>query len=222
MFSLGWGNDERSKKRLFYGQDYSNGKEGSMERKVLIGLMALVIGISVFGCAGLKPTPDKIASIKVSLDTVERLNAIAAKPPYQGTDVLVFRINFRLTNPNHVLAKVDNLYFETKIDDGTREKMVVLAGSMPSLFIPAGGEVTWSYADPLLYGGLFGQIITRGLGGEAGMKGAAEKREQIWQGLGADKMKFFVDGNITSSLPDFPNLGSVYNQFSMEFAVPGL
>jgi hypothetical protein len=163
-----------------------------------------------------------MAPVTVSLDTVERLNAIAAKPPYQGTDVLVFRINLKLTNPNNVLAKVDNLYFEAKIDDGTREKMVVLAGSMPSMLIPAGGEATWSYADPLLYGGLLGQIITRGLGGEAGMKGAAEKRDQIWQSLGADKMKFLVDGNITSSLPDFPNLGSVYNQFNMEFAVPGL
>jgi hypothetical protein len=193
-----------------------------MERRVFIGLMVLVIGVCVSGCAGMKPAPDKMAPVKVSVDTVERLNAIAAKPPFQGTDVLVFRINFKLTNPNNVLAKVDNLYFETKIDDGTREKMVVLAGSMPSMLIHGGGEATWSYADPLLYGGLFGQIITRGLGGEAGMKGAAEKREQIWQNLGADKMKFFIDGNITSSLPDFPNLGTVYNQFKMEFAVPGL
>jgi len=193
-----------------------------MERKVFIGLMVLVIGVCVFGCAGMKPAPDKMASVKVSVDTVERLNAIGAKPPYQGTDVLVFRINFKLSNPNNVLAKVDNLYFETKIDDGTREKMVVLAGSMPSMLIPAGGEATWSYADPLLYGGLFGQIITRGLGGEAGMKGAAEKREEIWKNLGADKMKFFIDGNITSSLPDFPNLATVYDQFKMEFAVPGL
>jgi hypothetical protein len=193
-----------------------------MERKVLIGLMVLVISVCIFGCAGMKPAPDKMAPVKVSLDAVERLNAIGAKPPYQGTDVLVFRINFKLTNPNNVLAKVDNLYFETKIDDGTREKMVVLAGSMPSMYIPAGGEATWSYTDPLLYGGFFGQIITRGVAGDAGMKGAAEKREEIWQSLGADKMKFFVDGNITSSLPDFPNLGSVYNQFNMEFAVPGL
>jgi hypothetical protein len=193
-----------------------------MERKILTGLMVLVIGVCVFGCAGMKPAPDKMAPVKVSVDTVERLNAIGAKPPYQGTDVLVFRVNFKLTNPNNVVAKVDNLYFETKIDDGTREQMVVLAGSMPSMLIPAGGEATWSYADPLLYGGVFGQIITRGLGGEAGMKGAAEKREQIWQSLGADKMKFFIDGNITSSLPDFPNLGTVYNQFKMDFAVPGL
>ena len=193
-----------------------------MDKKALFLLMVVVLGLGIFGCAGMKPAPDKMAPVKVSLDTVERLNAIAAKPPYQGTDVLVFRINFKLSNPNNVLAKVDNLYFETKIDDGTREKMVVLAGSMPSMLIPAGGEATWLYADPLLYGGVFGQIITRGLGGEAGMKGAAEKREQIWQSLGADKMKFFVDGNITSSLPDFPNLGSVYNQFNMEFAVPGL
>jgi hypothetical protein len=193
-----------------------------MERKAFLWSMVLVIGVCVFGCAGMKAAQDKMLAIKVSLDTVERLNAIAAKPPYQATDVLVFRINFKFSNPNKVLAKVDNLYFETKIDDGTPEMMIVLAGSMPSMLIPAAGEATWSYADPLLYGGVFGQIITRGLGGEAGMKGAAEKREQIWQNLGADKMKFFIDGNITSSLPDFPDLGTTYSQFKTEFAVPGL
>jgi hypothetical protein len=197
-------------------------KEGIMEKKALILLMVVVLGLGVFGCAGMKPAPDKMMPVKVTIDSVERLNAIGAKPPYQGTDVIVFKINFKLSNPNNVLAKVDDLYFETKVDDGTKEKMIVLASSMPSILVPAGGEATWSYADPLLYGGLFGQIITRGLGGEAGMKGAAQKREEIWQDLGADKMKFFIDGNITSSLPDFPNLGTTYNQFKMEFAVPKL
>jgi hypothetical protein len=197
-------------------------KEGIMEKKALILLMVVVLGLGVFGCAGMKPAPDKMMPVKVTIDSVERLNAIGAKPPYQGTDVIVFKINFKLSNPNNVLAKVDDLYFETKVDDGTKEKMIVLASSMPSILVPAGGEATWSYADPLLYGGLFGQIITRGLGGEAGMKGAAQKREEIWQNLGADKMKFFIDGNITSSLPDFPNLGTTYNQFKMEFAVPKL
>ena len=200
-----------------------------MNRKALIlmvGMMCVALGVSVFGCAGQKPmivtAPTKVLPVSVEVGSVERLNAIPVKPPFQNTDVIVFRLNFKLTNPNNVLAKVDDLYFETKVDDGSREKMIVLAGSMPSMLIPAGGETTWSYADPLLFGGLFGQIITRGLGGEAGMKGAAQKREEIWQDLGADKMKFFIDGNITSSLPDFPNLGTTYNQFKMEFAVPKL
>jgi len=197
-----------------------------MKKKALILWIVGVLGLGIFGCAEekamVKAAPSQIQPVKAMVDTVERLNAIGAKPPYQATDVLVFRINFKFSNPNNVLAKVDNLYFEAKIDDSTPEKMIVLAGSMPSMLIPAGGETTWSYADPLLYGGFFGQIITRGLGGEAGMKGAAEKREEIWQNLGADKMKFFIDGNITSSLPDFPNLGTVYNQFKIEFSVPGL
>jgi len=197
-----------------------------MKKKVLIFLLVGIWGLGIFGCAGekamLKSAPSQIQPIKVMVESIERLNAIGAKPPYQGTDVLVFRINFKFSNPNDVLVRVDNLYFETKIDDGTLEKMIILAGSMPSLLVPAGGEATWSYADPLLYGGVFGQIITRGLGGEAGMKGAAERRDQIWQDLGADKMKFFIDGNITSSLPDFPGLGTVYSQFKMESAVPGL
>jgi hypothetical protein len=201
-------------------------KEGHMKKKALILLMVGVLGLGIFGCAGekamVKAAPSQIQPVKVMVDTVERLNAIGAKPPYQATDVLVFRINFKLSNPNNILAKVDDLYFETKVDDGTKEKMIVLAGSMPGMLIPANGEATWSYTDPLLYGGFFGQIITRGVAGDAGMKGAAEKREQIWQNLGADKMKFFVDGNSITSLPDFANLGTVYNQFKMEFSVPGL
>ena len=196
-------------------------KEVTMKR-VFILMMVVVFGVGVFGCAGMKPAPTKMAPVQVSLDTVERLNAIGAKPPYQATDVLVFRINFKLTNPNNALAKVDNLYFETKIDDGTADKMILLAGSMPSMFIPAGGEATWSYTDPLLYVGFFGQIITRGVTAAGGIKAADQKREEIWKNLGADKMKFFVDGNAITSLPDFPNLGTVYNQFKMEYSVPGL
>ena len=197
-----------------------------MDKRVFTLLMAVVLVLGIFGCAGekgmIKTAPSQMQPDKVMVDSVERLNAIPAKPPFQGTDVLVFKINFKLSNPNNVLAKVDDLYFETKVDDGTKEKMIVLAGSMPGMLVPAGGEATWSYTDPLLYGGLFGQIITRGLGGEAGMKGAAQKREEIWQNLGADQMKFFIDGNLTSSLPDFPNLGTTYNQFKTEFAVPKL
>ena len=72
---------------------------------------------------------------------MERLNAIAAKPPYQATDVLVFRVNFKLTNPNNVLAKVDDLYFEAKAEDGTPDKTLLLTSSMPVTVIPAGGEI---------------------------------------------------------------------------------
>jgi hypothetical protein len=197
-----------------------------MEKKALILLMVVVLGVSIFGCAGeksmVKPTPTQVLPVKVTVDSVERLNDIAKKPPYQATDVIVYKINFKFSNPNNVIAKVDDLYFETKVDDGTKEKMVVLAGSMPSILVPAGGEAVWSYADPLLFGGLFGQIITRGLGGEAGMKGALAKREEIWADLGADKMKFFIDGNITYSLVDYPNLSPGRQLFKAEFAIPKL
>jgi hypothetical protein len=158
----------------------------------------------------------------VSLDTVERLNAIAAKPPYQGTDVLVFRVNFKLSNPNNVLAKVNDLYFELKVDDGTPDKTIVLAGSMPGGVIEPEGEMTWSYAGPYIYGGVVGSYALRGVGGEGGLKGVVGKVIELWEDLGNDKRKFFIDGNITSSLPDFPNLGTVYNQFKMEYTVPGL
>ncbi len=197
-----------------------------MEKKALILLMVVVLGLGVFGCAGekamVRTAPSQILPVKIAVDSVERLNAIAAKPPFQATDVLVFRVNFKLSNPNNALAKVDDLYFETKVDDGTADKTIVLAGSMPTHLIQTGGETIWSHTDPLIYGGMLGAYITRGLGGADGMKGALQKREEVWQDLGADKMKFYIEGNITSSLPDFSTMGIVRTQFKTEFAIPKL
>src|SRR4030042_4110064 len=200
-------------------------KEDFMKRALIL-LMVVVLGLGVFGCAGeksmVKPTPTQMLPVKVTFDSVERLNAIAPKPPFQNTDVIVYRVNFKLTNPNNVLAKVDDLYFETKTEDGTPQKTIVQAASMPSMVVPAGGELVWSPTDIFVYGGVLGQFITRGLDGGEGMKGALQKREEFWTDLGGDKRKFFIDGNITTSLPDFPDLGAVRNQFKTEFTTPKL
>ena len=197
-----------------------------MDKKALVLMMAVVLGLGIFGCAGekamVKTAPSQILSVKVAVDSIERLTAIAAKPPYQPTDALVFRINFKLSNPNNIVAKVDDLYFEAKIEDGTPEKTIVQAVSMPTYLLPAGGEIMWSSTEPFIYGGIIGQFVTRGVGGADGMKGAVSKRNEIWEALGADKMKFFVDGNVTTSLPDFSVLGIVRTQFKAEFAIPKL
>jgi hypothetical protein len=199
-------------------------KEVSM-KKALIFAAVVVVGLS-WGCAGergiAKSAPVRILPVDVRVDSVERLNAIAAKPPFQATDVLVFRVTFMLTNPNQALARIDDLYCEVKIDDGTREKMIVLAGSMPSQVILGGGEMLWSITEPLLYGGLTGQIVTRGVGGPEGMKGVLAKRDEIWTDLGADNKNFLIEGNVTTSSPEFPQLGTIREQFKMEFTIPKL
>ena len=193
-----------------------------MKRKAFLWVMVLVIGVCVFGCAGMKPAPDKMAPVKVSLDGVERLNAIAAKPPYQATDVIVFRVNFRLTNPNNVLAKVDDFYFEVKAEDGTPDKTLLLTTSMPVTVIPAGGEIVWSWTEPYIFAVMRASYLYRGVGGGEGVPGVMKKVEEFWTDLGADIRKFFIDGNITTSLPDSPSLGTVRNQFKTEFTVPKL
>ena len=196
-----------------------------MKRSFIL-LMVVVLGLGIFGCAGekamIKTAPSQILPVKVTVDSIERLNAIPAKPPYPATDVLVYRVNFRLTNPNNVLAKVDDFYFEAKVEDGTPAKTVVQAASMPSMLIPAGGESLWSSIDIFVYGGVLGQFLTRGLDGGEGVKGARQKLDELWTDLGGDKRKFFIDGNLTYSLPDFPNLGTVRNQFKSEFTIPKL
>jgi hypothetical protein len=200
-------------------------KEGNMNRKALIllvGVLCVSLVLGVFGCAGLQPAASKIQPVTVELAGVERLNATAAKPPYQATDVIVFRVNFRLTNPNNVLAKVDDFYFEAKAEDGTPDKTLLLTSSMPATVIPAGGEIVWSWTEPYIFAVMRASYLYRGVGGEEGVPGVMKKVEEFWTDLGADKRKFFVDGNITTSLPDSPSLGTVRNQFKTEFGIPKL
>jgi hypothetical protein len=201
-------------------------KEGLMDKKALFLLMAVVLGVGIFGCAGqtmmMAGAPAKIQPVSVEVASVDRLNATAAKPPYQATDVLVFRVNFKLTNPNNVLAKVDDFYFEAKAEDGTPDKTLLLTSSMPVTVIPAGGEILWSWTEPYIFAVMRASYLYRGVGGEEGVPGVMKKVDEFWTDLGADKRKFFIEGNITTSLPDFPNLGTIYNQFKAEFSVPGL
>ena len=193
-----------------------------MDKKILILMMVVVLGLGVFGCAGMKPAADKMAPVSVEVASVDRLNAIAAKPPYQLTDVLVFRVNFKLTNPNNVLAKVDDFFFEAKAEDGTADKTLLLTSSMPATVIPAGGEILWSWTEPYIFAVMRASYLYRGVGGEEGVPGVMKKVDEFWTDLGTDKRKFFIEGNITTSLLDFPNLGTVRNQFKTEFTVPKL
>lgn len=193
------------------------------------GLVFLFLNFCVamiLGCAGQKPLPPQSASellpVIVEVAGVERLNDIAPQPPFQKTDTLVFRVNFRLSNPNQALAKVEDFYFEVKVEDGTPDRTIVLTGSMPGGLIPAQGEMMWSWTEPYIYGGVLGSYILRGLGGAEGMKGAARKLEELWKDLGTDKRKFLIEGKIASSLPEIPHLGIAHRRFHAEFTMPKL
>jgi hypothetical protein len=180
----------------------------------------------MLGCAGQKPLPAQTASellpVTAEVTGVERLNDVAPKPPFQRTDTLVFRVNFRLSNPNLAPAKVEDLYFEVKVEDGTPDRTIVLTGSMPGGFIPARGEMAWSCTEPYIYGGVLGSYMLRGVGGAEGTKGAARKLEELWQDLGADKRKFFIEGKIAFSLPEIPGSGIVHRKINAEFTIPKL
>ena len=200
-----------------------------MNRKALIllvSMMCVSLVMGILGCAGEKmmmaTAPAKIQPVTVELAGLDRLNAAAAKPPYQPTDVLVFRVNFKLTNPNNVLSKVNDFYFEAKVEDGTPDKTLLLTSSMPVTVIPAGEEIMWSWTEPYIFAVMRASYLYRGVGGEEGVPGVMKKVDEFWTDLGADKRKFFIDGNITFSLPDFPGLGTVRYQFKTEFSIPKL
>ena len=195
-------------------------------RKGIVFLLGVFGVATILGCAGQRPfappSNSEVVPVIAEVAGVERLNDIAPQPPFAKTDTLVFRVNFRLSNPNPVLAKVEDLYFEVKAEDGTPDQTIVLTGSMPGGFIPAKGEMMWSWTEPYIYGGVLGSYILRGLGGAEGTKGAAQMLEAFWKDLGADKRKFSIEGKIASSLPEFPNLGIAHQRFHAEFTIPKL
>jgi len=201
-----------------------NMKKNYPHREGLIFLALIFWAATMIGCAGQKSLPPQSASellpITAEVVGVERLNDIAPKTPFQKTDTLVFRVNFRLANPNQAPAKVEDLYFEVKVEDGTPDRTIVLTGSMPGGFIPARGEMMWSCTEPYIYVGVLGSYSLRGLGGAEGTKGAAQRLEELWKDLGTDKRKFFIEGKIASSLPEFPNLGIAHRRFNAEFTIP--
>jgi len=197
-----------------------------MRKKIYWLAAGLLIAAFVFSsgisCAPVqtRPPSEAIAPVKVIDVSVERLNTIA-EDKYRKTDVLVFRTAFTFSNSNPDLAKASDFNFEVRVDDGTADKTIVQSGSMPITFIPRGEEINWSWGAPLIYGGMMGSYILRGMG-EGGNKGAVAALNEVWKALGEDKKVFYITGRFATSLPARPDLGKKFHGFSLEFKVPAL
>jgi hypothetical protein len=197
-----------------------------MGKKIGWFMAGLLLAIASLGlvasCASLKtgPAPTTVTPVTVPDIAVERLNPISGDK-FQKTDVFVFSTTFTFSNPQKALAKISDLYFEVKVDDGTDDKTIIQSGSMPIAYIPAGEEITWSYTSPLIYGGMIGSYVLRGIGG-GGIKGAVGKLNEVWKDLGEDKKTFYIKGRYATSLPDIPGIGKKFQEFSVEFRVPAL
>ena len=185
-------------------------------------LLAMVSLGMVVSCASLQtgPTPTTLSPVKITDIGVERLNPMS-KGKFQKTDVFAFSTTFTFSNPQQALAKISDFYFEVKVDDGTADKTIIQSGSMPITYIPAGEEISWSYTAPLIYGGMIGSYILRGIG-EGGNKGAVVALNQVWKDLGGDKKTFYIKARYATSLPDCPGLGKKFQEFSSEFNIPAL
>jgi hypothetical protein len=189
----------------------------------MAGLLLAIVGVGLLAsCASLKTglAPSNVIPVSVTDVTVERLNPISGDK-FQKTDVFVFSTTFTFSNAQKTLAKISDFYFEVKVDDGTDDKTIIQSGSMPITYIPVGEEITWSYASPLIYGGMIGSYVLRGIGG-GGITGAVGKLNEVWKDLGADKKTFYIKARYATSLPDFPSLGKKFQEFSSEFEVPAL
>jgi len=189
---------------------------------LMAGLLLAIVGMGlVVSCASMQTgsSPAALSPVKVTDATVERLNPISGDK-FQKTDVIVFSTTFSFSNPQQALAKISDLYFEVKVDDGTDDKTIIQSASMPITYIRGGEEISWSYTSPLIYGGMIGSYILRGIGG--GIKGAVGTLNSVWKDLGADKKTFYIKARYATSLPDFPGLGKKFQEFSSEFEVPAL
>ncbi|MCD6265328.1 MAG: hypothetical protein J7K02_05095 [Deltaproteobacteria bacterium] len=184
-------------------------------------LLAIVSLGLILSCASLKAgsAPATLSPVKITDIGVERLNPMS-KGKFQKTDVFVFSTTFTFSNPQQALARISDFYFEVKVDDGTADKTIIQSGSMPITYVPAGEEINWSYTSPLIYGGMIGSYILRGIGG--GIKGAVGTLNGVWKALGGDKKTFYIKARYATSLPDCPDLGKKFQEFSSEFKIPAL
>ncbi len=198
-----------------------------MAKKMSWSMASLLVAIISMGlmvsCASVKTVsaPGALSPVKITDVSVERLNPIAADK-FQKTDVFVFSTTFTLSNAQKVLARVSDFNFEVKVDDGTADKTIIQSGSMPITYIPGNDEISWSYTSPLIYGGMIGSYVLRGLGGGEGIKGAVGALNGVWKELGADKKTFYIKARYATSLADVPSLGKKFQEFSSEFKVPAL
>ncbi|MBW1690226.1 MAG: hypothetical protein JRI71_06740 [Deltaproteobacteria bacterium] len=194
-------------------------KTGWLMAGLLVALVSLGLVVS---CATIQTAsaPATLTPVEVTDVSVERLNPISAGK-FQKTDVFVFNTTFSFANPQQALAKISDLYFEVKVDDGTEDKTIIQSGSMPITYVPGSEEITWSYTSPLMYGGMIGSYILRGIGG-GGIKPAVGKLNEVWKDLGADEKTFYIEARYATSLPDFPGLGKKFQKFSSTFKVPEL
>lgn len=189
----------------------------------MTGLLVAIVSFGlVVSCASLKAgsAPTTLSPVEITDVSVERLNPMA-KDKFQKTDVFVFNTTFTLSNPQNALARISDFNFEVKVDDGTADKTIIQSGSMPIAYIPAQEEISWSYTSPLIYGGMIGSYVLRGIGG-AGIKGAVGALNEVWKALGEDAKTFYIKARYATSLPDCPELGKKVHEFSSEFKVPEL
>ncbi len=190
----------------------------------MTGLLVAIVSFGlVVSCASLKAgsAPTTLSPVEIMDVSVERLNPMAADK-YQKTDVFVFNTTFTFSNPQEALARISDFNFEVRVDDGTDDKTIIQSGSMPIAYIPAGEEISWSAASPLIYGGMIGSYALRGLGGGKGIPGAVGALNEVWKALGEDTKTFYIKARYATSLPDCPELGKKVHEFSSEFKIPEL
>ncbi len=188
-------------------------------------MFILSLGLMLCGWAnvsalasGVAPEEEEIVPLEMTDVAVERLNQVPEED-FRGTDVLVLRTTFSFENPNNVLAEVRIRDFTVKIDDGTKEKATVLTTSMPKTYIPGHKEVRWSHTAPVIYGGLQGSFITRGVGDT--VPEAVGKLNEVWKAMGTDQKTYYIDGSYSTSYPERPEAGEI-QQFSLEYEIPEL
>ncbi len=197
-----------------------------MVKKMGSFMVGLLLAITCLGLAAsyasprAGSSPANLSPVRITDASVERLNPVSADK-FQKTDTIVFCTTFSFLNPQQALAKISDFYFEIKVDDGTKDKTIVQSGSMPIAYIPGGEEITWSCSSPLIYGGMIGSYALRGMSA-GGVKGAVEILNEVWKDLGADKKTFYIEARYATSLPDFPDAGKKFQEFSSEFKVPEL
>jgi len=213
-------------------------------------LLSLVLVMAMTGCAApaapAAPTgPTEVKPVTISLYALEKLNTIK-HTLYEPQDTAVYKVVVEVSNPNDEWVEVDNLTVEVRAEDGSTGSgggpggTILITGSVPTFYIPAGGVLVTEYTSTIdWYGNAVKSYLTRGWCGpdipgydtcgervEPGFFGKISKAVdngsiaaaiELFDKLEAQEYVYAVEASASCWLPEFPDAGSKYSSLIVSY-----
>lgn len=186
-----------------------------MNNKV-VGLVAILLSLVLacgLGCAPAKEVEEvtEVLPNEVTIEYVQLMTSRTEKP-YNVDQALALRLALRVNNPNDVLARVDRLEYALFVDGGPGGRTNLLSdGQYFDIYIPGKTSVVLKDGSAIAFMTVAVSYML-GVGGDWNAEATA-----LFDDIDAGEKVFKLEGSVTTSLPEHPDLGSKTSSFATQY-----